>query len=417
MTSLEIVHADEETPGKLTKSIFLAGPLPRQQSVPDWRQDAVSELEAAGYRGTVFIPTHRDGRFPDDDLSQIVWKQKHLCLADVVAVWCPRDLERLPGFTTNIEFGELLESRKLIYGRPDSAPKTAYMDARYRDVNRNRKAPFAEPCNSLRQLAEVCTAYLGDGAPRQGGERFVPLAVWNSKQFQAWYHDLVAAGNRLDDARILWKFHIPQANDFLLCFSLWVKVWIQTEQRFKENEFIISRSDLAHVCAFWPDPERNDLLKTKVVLVREFRSPGRNQDGFIHELPGGSSFGLDQARQVAAKEFKAETGIEIESSRLHEVVNRQISGVFSTHKAQLFSVELTSDEVQYAELLEAEQVSFGVSAEAEKTFVEVRTLRQIMNEELLDHATVGMVLQACLMGKRILTGLPLTNQSDQSLEN
>ena len=32
------------------------------------------------------------------------------------------------------------------------------------------------------------------------------------------------------------------------------------------------------------------MLDTAVILIREFRSPGRSADGFVHELPGGSTF-------------------------------------------------------------------------------------------------------------------------------
>ena len=70
--------------------------------------------------------------------------------------------------------------------------------------------------------------------------------AWSSTAplFQVWYRDLVAAGNRLDDAEVLWTFHIPQANNVVFCFAVRVKVWVTTEKRHKENEFIVSRADI-----------------------------------------------------------------------------------------------------------------------------------------------------------------------------
>ena len=37
----------------------------------------------------------------------------------------------MPGFTTNVEFGYWLSSKKVLYGRPDSACKVKYLDWLY----------------------------------------------------------------------------------------------------------------------------------------------------------------------------------------------------------------------------------------------------------------------------------------------
>ena len=221
---LQVVHSPEETPEVLNKSVFLAGPSPRTAAHPNWRPQAVEAFEAAGYDGTLFLPIPRGGQWPDQYCDQVAWERRHIDLADVVAVWCPRDLEKLPAFTTNVEFGEALASGKLVYGRPDGAAKNQYLDERYEEVNGRQRPPFNKPCRSLPSLAEQCIARIGDGAERRAGERFVPLAVWRSRPFQAWHRDLVAAGNRLDGCRVLWTFHIPEAENFLLCFAIQVKV-------------------------------------------------------------------------------------------------------------------------------------------------------------------------------------------------
>ena len=49
--------------------------------------------------------------------------------------WIPRDLEKLPGFTTNIEAGEWLHSGKLVIGAPDEAPKIRYLRERCSRLN------------------------------------------------------------------------------------------------------------------------------------------------------------------------------------------------------------------------------------------------------------------------------------------
>ena len=39
----------------------------------------------------------------------------------------PRDLKMLPGFTSNVEFGEWMKSGKVILGYPEGAPKMRYL--------------------------------------------------------------------------------------------------------------------------------------------------------------------------------------------------------------------------------------------------------------------------------------------------
>ena len=54
----------------------------------------------------------------------------------------------MPGFSTNVEFGYWMHSKKVIYGRPYGAPKTRYLDWLYRtDYNE-------EPFNNLDKLLE-----------------------------------------------------------------------------------------------------------------------------------------------------------------------------------------------------------------------------------------------------------------------
>jgi 8-oxo-dGTP pyrophosphatase MutT (NUDIX family) len=395
--ALQVVHSPEELPETITSTVFLAGPSPRKEGDPNWRPEAIEALRRAGYRGTVLVPVPRNGEWPRDYNDQIAWESAHLAICDVILMWVPRDLEVLPGFTTNVEFGEWLHSGKLLYGRPPDSPKTGYLDARYRSVSSKQKPPFDQPVESLDQLAQMVVQRLGEGAARTIAERQVPLAVWRTPQFQSWYRELTAAGNRLDGARVLWSFFIPQANNLLLSYALHVKVWVAAERRHKENEFVLSRPDIAAICAFCPNEATHALLDTRIVLVREFRSPGRTVDGFVHDLPGGSTFkpGTDP-REVAAAELQEETGMTLPAERFLDLGARQLVAPFSTHKSHLFVVRLTPAELAEMERREREGQTFGVEADTERTQLEVRTLRQILEQRLVDHASVGMLMQACL---------------------
>jgi hypothetical protein len=74
-----------------------------------------------------------------------MWERKGLDNATCIVFWIPRDIETLPAFTTNVEFGEYVATRgdRVAYGRPDQAPKMRYLDWLFY-YKQKRK-----PCNTL----------------------------------------------------------------------------------------------------------------------------------------------------------------------------------------------------------------------------------------------------------------------------
>ena len=130
------------------KSIFLAGPTPREEKVASWRVDAVKKLEELGFDGVVFVPEYSTWVPKTNYVDQANWEREALTEATVILFWIPRSLPDMPGFSTNVEFGYWLHSKKVIYGRPDGAPKTKYLDWLYKtDYNE-------EPFNDLDKLLE-----------------------------------------------------------------------------------------------------------------------------------------------------------------------------------------------------------------------------------------------------------------------
>lgn len=114
------------------KSIFLAGPSYRDYQSFTWRTRATEILQRLGFEGNVFVPEHRT-ETPNSEWTysrQVSWELAHLQKADIIVFWIPRDLETLPGFTTNIEIGEWLNSGKIIVGAPANAPKVEYIQER-----------------------------------------------------------------------------------------------------------------------------------------------------------------------------------------------------------------------------------------------------------------------------------------------
>ena len=135
-------------------------------------------------------------------------------------------------------------------------------------------------------------------------------------------------------------------------------------------------------------------METKIVLVKEYRSPVSNSQAKIYELPGGSTFhsGVDPYKLVV-QELQEETGITLsEDHRLRSHVPRQLNGTMSTHKCHLFSLELTREEM--SDIEEAVGKTFGKSEDTEQTTLVVMSLRELLSADFSDYATLGMILQA-----------------------
>lgn len=112
----------------LPKSIFLAGPTPRDKDVPTWRPEALEMLKELGFNGNVYVPEADDWAKHDHYDAQVTWEWEALSISTVVVFWVPRDLKAMPAFTTNVEFGLMIASGKCLLGYPADAPKMRYLD-------------------------------------------------------------------------------------------------------------------------------------------------------------------------------------------------------------------------------------------------------------------------------------------------
>jgi hypothetical protein len=388
------VYALEEAPLSYSASIFLAGPTPRKNDVKSWRPEAIeliSELsENQNIEIVVLIPEPRSWIDSVSYLDQVEWEKRYLEMADAILMWVPRDMKSsLKGLTTNIEFGKYVESGRLFYGRPKKADKTRYLDWMYTDIIGQ------QPLNTLAILADNVVTYLHSKlaqcnmAVRKDGERHVPLHIWNTPQFQGWYQRQRKVGNDLINAKVLWTFIIHRIN-FVFSYALHVSVWVAAEERIKSNEFIISRPDISVVVAYWKHP--TVFLESEIVLIKEFRSPTRTKDGFVHELPGGSSFKQGDPLQLASEEFYEETSLKIQSDRFRHLDSKQLMATWSTHFADVYAVELEPDEIEQAKQLAASEKTFGVEEESERTYVEVFQLKEI--GKYVDWSMEGMIYRA-----------------------
>ncbi len=383
---MQVVYAPEAPPSQFTKSMFLAGPSPRNPDQPNWRPEALAALEAMGYDGVVFVPLPREGDWSHGYDAQVEWELTHLNMADVVLFWVPRSKD-LPAMTTNVEFGSFYDTGKAILGYPKDATQMRYLD-------HLAKTESVTVCGTLEDTLRAAVTRLGTGALRTGGERDVPLHIWKLQHFQGWFKTQRAAGNHLHGARLLWSFRVGPAKGFTFAFVLRVDVHIESEGRNKTNEFIFARPDISTVVAY---RKREVLADTDIVLIREFRSPARTADGFIREVPGGSSWKPGEDPFVtAAHELSEETGFNVDPSRLRKIGARQLCGTLSVHQAHVFACEVTAEELVALRKQQEDGTVFGVVEDSERTYIEVKRLGDLIASasNALDWAMLGMILTA-----------------------
>lgn len=150
---MKINYSDQEV-FKDEKAIFLAGPTPRGKDSISWRKEACEILKKLNFDGIVYVPEYSTWKPKESYVDQAMWERIALTEADVIVFWIPRHLPDMPAFTTNVEFGYWLSSKKVIYGRPDSAEKIKYLDWLY-ELDYKVK-----PHNNLESLLEEAVSKL-----------------------------------------------------------------------------------------------------------------------------------------------------------------------------------------------------------------------------------------------------------------
>jgi len=379
---MKVIYSDQELPTQVERTIFLAGPTPREKNTPSWRPYALECLKSLGYDGHVFVPEPSDGAVYPDYNHQVASEQKALKRADCVLFWIPCDLDKMPGFTTNVEFGASISKGNVVLGYPLDAPKMRYLNTCAENLNIPIAYSVMDICIEATKIADAAL-------PRVDGEVCVPGYIWENPGFQRWYQQMRAAGNRLDYTEVDWVFRIP--NGMVFSFALKVHVYVASENRVKTNEYILTRSDIGAAFLYYCP---GSMEECEVVLVREFRSPARTSTGQVLELPSGSSLVDKNMYEVAIDELGEETTIKIDRKRFAFHPPRQLAATLSTHKSWLVSAELTCEEMDIIKAAEGKLIQG--ETETEKTYVKVVKLEDLLSlkdpSNEVDYATLGMIL-------------------------
>lgn len=149
---MQVVYAREP----YFRTIFLAGPTPRNGETESWRPEALRHLKELGFDGSVIVPEDRQGQMPKEEReAQRIWERLALDHATLILFWIPRELGKMPAFTTNIEWGRSIERypRKLILGHP--LPKPPKMNYILDDAHEN-SVPVVHSLRELCSMAVEC---------------------------------------------------------------------------------------------------------------------------------------------------------------------------------------------------------------------------------------------------------------------
>ena len=392
---MQVVYAQEAFPEQVTSSIMLCGPTPRSMSVASWRPLALALLEQAGFDGVVFSPEPRGGIWNQDYTAQIVWESEALNRADCILFWIPRDLTpdesghpRMPALTTNDEWGTWKTSGKVVLGTP---PPTRDLHVSYQRYYADK---YSVPVfNALDEAVHEAVCRVTPGSLRVGEECQIPLYVWSSPSFQRWYQALRNAGNRLNRCRVVWTLRFGTEPPIL--WALDASIFVAAEGKVQNTEIVIGRPDVSTV-VLWS--RAASLRETEVALVREFRCAVRTKDGNVRALPGGSSKEHGSPLQTAMDELREETGFSYHPTRFVPLNSRQLSASISTFCSDTFSVEITAGEM--AQVKAAQGSVHGVAADGERTYIEVATVGQLLDQPSTDWATLGMIFASLAKAMR-----------------
>ncbi len=203
------------------------------------------------------------------------------------------------------------DGQRVVHGVPPGTPHSRYL-LEYAD---------SHALSAATTSAGVISAALdkiGSGSRRTGGEREVPLAIWNASSFQRWYSAQVAAGNTLLGARQVWTFSTGSRRRLLLYWALQVRVYVRAEDRVKSNEVVISRPDISVMALYRRGTTVDD---TAIVLVRELAALAQEGLAMLRDAPPDRRAVLEDV--AAFGDFLAERiPAVLEEWRTHREVRR-----------------------------------------------------------------------------------------------
>mmetsp|Transcript_28768 Transcript_28768/g.36075 ORF Transcript_28768/g.36075 Transcript_28768/m.36075 type:complete len:453 (+) Transcript_28768:141-1499(+) len=335
------------------------------------------------------------------------WESLASQLADNMIFWFPHDASDSELARWALAFGQAISSGKVIYGREKETVTQPSEEQGEFDLTESDKTlekfgaldmqALREQVPILKSFEDCVNAFeekTKNAELRKDGERYIPLHIWKHPALQNWYTNLKKTGNRLEKAKYAYDVRVGPGKKYLLYWTIYADIYVHDERRLIQDQVVLGRTDIKCVFPYFM-PRGKDVspLDCEVVLIKEFRSPATTDDGFIYELPGGSSFKPDAPKLQAAHELKEEAGIDVGDNMDRIVMHNpmQLASGTSVHQAHLFSINLTEAEIEECHRKAKDQVTLGVEEDTEKTYVKVMKLGDILRSNIIDWAVLGMM--------------------------
>lgn len=392
-----IIYNQEEPPSFFRKSVYLAG-----TNQGSWRDKAIDLLkDDFSNGGVIFCPQNNPNpnsklKYPSPDnkeeySKQINWERTWLNSSDAVIFWLPRDLENI-GLISNVEFGELVNSGRIFCGSPkesEDKDKNSYL----RSVIENKGIKWYD---NLEDLVKDTIDFIGRGSIREKADRKIPMKIWKHDSFRNWKKDIEE--NELNcsikDYEILFNVYDAE-NKELFLWAVKPTIHIGKEKRNKDCEIVMGRTEGTSICVY---EENKNIEDTRIVLVKEFRSANRSKDGYVLELPSGAIHEDESDAQSSLVELKEETGISfntVNKNRVKFVGYRQSLPTLIANCDKAYKIGISSIEMDNIENI-TKNKTFGIKEETEITYVEVKTFKEILQEDRVDWKTLG-IISKCLL--------------------
>lgn len=171
--TVTVLYAGEDFPETLDASLYLCGPTPALRA-DDWRLKALDVVNDLWWRQAgrgelvVLYPEPRTGELSFEE--HVTWEEQALSMADIVAFYIPRSMPEMPALITNVKFGRLVDSGRIVLGYPAHAERNEYL--RYL-----ADASSVPVRNTLLDTLTAALDMVGGGYPRVGPLTRIPASV------------------------------------------------------------------------------------------------------------------------------------------------------------------------------------------------------------------------------------------------
>ena len=314
--------------------------------------------------------------------------------ADLILAFIDRDVtDGMLGLTTNYELGRFWTLPWLFLGGP-AGPDTRQKHTYLRNLwTTELKREWASTVGLLVEQAvrwyrTQLNSVLPPPLTPEPQQLTVPAQIRATPDFQSWHARILQNQNSLLEFNLVDTLAVGPGRRLILGWSAKVAIKISSEDRVKYNETISSRVYPCSIVVYCP--EEANVMATKVLMVREFRS---TQGAHNIGLPSGSDLGSNfPPAKVILDELAEETGLVLTEDHLVDHGQRTVAGTLIATSVHLFSCHLLPAEMADLEA-SLTQDPIGNEEESERVYPQIFSLADLSKQSNVDFLTLGCIFQ------------------------